>query len=805
MYAGFNHSTYMRMEEAHPMQRDKEIPAERLSKMAEVCLRIASHGDVDGLLQEVIEGARSLTDARYGALVSFDDSGGIRALVTSGLTPEEHKRMGSLPKGLGLLGYLNEIPRPLRLTDIASHPRSVGFPENHPPMRSFLGAPMCHMGEPVGNIYLTEKGGGAKFTLEDEDTLVLFAAQAAMVVANALSNRAEQQARADLEALLNISPVGVLVFDAKTRVLESANEETRRIIGRLNMTGRPMNELLEVITLRTLDGRDIPPDERPIAKALRNGETVLADEVVIHLPDGRAIPTLINARPVYREDGEVVSVVATIQDITSLQEMRRQRTEFLGMVSHELQTPLTSIKGSTSTLLGSPYPPDPGQIRQFLRIIDEQADRMQHLIDSLVDLTHIEAGTLSVTQEPTGVAHLVDEVMEAQLRRGTGTTGIEVDLAPDLPRVMADRHRMFQVISSLISSASGHSPESSGIRIRASAEDVYVAVSVENEERSSTADLVPHHFSEFPRIGGDYVGGTKGMDDLSIVVCRGIVEAHGGRMTTETVGPERGVRYTFRIPMVDEIAHSAETAQVQLNTDSRQPERGKPHILAVDDDPQTRRYIRSILSESGFTTVVAGLPEDIVPLVAEEQPHLLLLDLTLSWSDGFELMERIRKISDAPVIFLSGHGSIQNLDRAFELGAADYVAKPFTPTELTARIKAALRRRQALHQTGSPGLFVLGDLTIDYAQRLVTVAGRNLQLTATEFKLLFQLSVAAGRVLTHEQLLREVWGPLYESDARTLRTYIKGLRKKLGDDAKRPTYIFTEQRVGYRMARPTTA
>ena len=157
-----------------------------------------------------------LTDARYGALVAFDASGGIETLITSGITPEERGRLGDLPKGLGLLQYLNEIEEPLRLADIASHPRSVGFPKGHPTMRTFLGTPVRHQGERLGNIYLTEKEGGWEFTPEDEETLVMFASQAAVVIANARRYAEEHRAKADLEALLNTSPVGVLVFDAKT-------------------------------------------------------------------------------------------------------------------------------------------------------------------------------------------------------------------------------------------------------------------------------------------------------------------------------------------------------------------------------------------------------------------------------------------------------------------------------------------------------------------------------------------------------------------------------------------------------------
>ena len=551
------------MKEADPRRPANEMPADRLSRMAEACLRIASNLDIDAVLQEVIDAARSLTGARYGALVSFDDSGDIRDLVTSGMTPEERRRMGGLPKGLGLLGYLNEVPRPLRLREIASHPRSVGFPENHPPMKTFLGAPIRHLGEPVGNIYLTEKEGGREFTPEDEDILVLFAAQAAMAIANALSYRAEQSARADLEALINISPVGVLVFDAKTGDLVSNNEETRRIIGRLKAPGRALNQLLEVIKLRTVDGRDIPLDELPTAKALRSGETVLADEVVIHLPNGRAITTLVNARPIYREDGEAVSVVATIQDITPLEELKRQRAEFLDRVSYELRTPLTAIKGSTASMLGATYPLDLTETRQLLRIIDEQADHMRYLINDLVDMTQIQSGTLSVTPEPTSLEDLVEQARETFLSQGAANS-IAVDLAPDLPRVMADKRRMLQVLNNLLANASERSPESSAIRVSVSLEDVCVAVSVEDDGRGIPADRLLHLFNEFSRADGHSVVRRPGRDGLGLAICKGIVDAHGGRISVESGGPGRGARFTFTVPVVDETDYSFETDSSQM-------------------------------------------------------------------------------------------------------------------------------------------------------------------------------------------------------------------------------------------------
>ena len=164
-------------------------------------------------------------------------------------------------------------------------------------------------------------------------------------------------------------------------------------------------------------------------------------------------------------------------------------------------------------------------------------------------------------------------------------------------------------------------------------------------------------------------------------------------------------------------------------------------------------------------------------------------------------MKRIPDMTDAPVMFLSGHGADQDISRCLEMGAADYVVKPFSPIELVARINAALRKGAAPDRTEQREPYVLGNLTINYAERRVSVAGRSVHLSATEYKLLVELSVNAGRVLTHGQLLRRVWDQDDSVGPQVLRTYVTYLRSKLGDDARSPTYIFTEPRVGYRMAK----
>ena len=219
--------------------------------------------------------------------------------------------------------------------------------------------------------------------------------------------------------------------------------------------------------------------------------------------------------------------------------------------------------------------------------------------------------------------------------------------------------------------------------------------------------------------------------------------------------------------------------------------RERPRILVVDDDPHTLRYVRGVLSESGYELSVTADPSDVPRLLHDGQPHLMLLDLMRTVSD----------LANKPVIFLSAYGQDDVIARAFDSGASDYVVKPFSPTELVARINAAMRRHWSPLsdiEFGKP--FVLHDLVIDYAQRRVSVSGTQIELTNTEYRVLVELSTNAGRIMTHEQLVRRVWGHNNSSDSAPVRIIVMRLRSKLGDDAENPSYIFTKRRVGYWMA-----
>ena len=629
------------------LKRENAALRERFSALGAASLRVSASLDVDTVLQEIVDSARTLAGARYAVIRTVNDEGELQDFVTSGFAEDERR---------AYMRSLELAPLPIRSKNVK-------------------GTPMRHYGRHVGDFLVGEKVGGGNFTTEDERVLVLFAHHAATAIANARAHRAEQRARADLEAL------------------------------------------------------------------------------------------------------------------------ERQRTESLNLVSHELRTPLAAIKGSTATLLGVPAKLDPAEMRAFHRIIDEQVEQMRELVAYLLDAGRVETGTLPVSPEPSDVGVLVEQA-RSTFSSGGARHAVRVDLACDLPRVMVDRRRIVQVLNNLISNAARHSPDGSPIRVAAQREGVYVAVSVSDEGTGVAPEQLPHLFREYSGTASDQ--GSEGIGrGLGLAICKGLVEAHGGRIWAESAGVGQGTRVAFTIPVV-EARGDAERAVMQPASLGSGARPNGARVLVVDDDPHTLRFVLDALSDAGYTVLVTDRHHELSRIIGVERPDLVLLDLVLPGVDGIELMEGVPALAnpDLPVIFISGYGRDETIARALESGAADYIVKPFSPTELVARVRSALRRR------AEPEPFVLGELAIHYAERRVTVAGRTIELTATEYELLRVLAANAGRVATYDALLRQVWAGRANADAEVVRAFVKSLRRKLGEDAKKPSYLFNLRGVGYRLRAP---
>jgi len=220
-------------------------------------------------------------------------------------------------------------------------------------------------------------------------------------------------------------------------------------------------------------------------------------------------------------------------------------------------------------------------------------------------------------------------------------------------------------------------------------------------------------------------------------------------------------------------------------------------VLVVDDDPLLVRLVRTHLEKAGYKVLTAADGDAALEIAANELPDLVVLDLMLPKLDGYEVCRRIREFSMVPVVMLTARGEPVDRLRGFEMGADDYLSKPFVPAELLARVRAVLRRSQQGSAASTPAVVRCGEIAIDLLRHRVSVRDEMVKLTATEFQLLQQLAVNAGKVLSHTDLLTRVWGPEYRDDRDYLWAYVRHLRRKLEPDPEHPKHIISVTGYGY--------
>jgi two-component system KDP operon response regulator KdpE len=226
----------------------------------------------------------------------------------------------------------------------------------------------------------------------------------------------------------------------------------------------------------------------------------------------------------------------------------------------------------------------------------------------------------------------------------------------------------------------------------------------------------------------------------------------------------------------------------------------EPSVVLIEDEPQIRRFLRATLASQGYRLYEATTGADGLVEVGARLPDVVVIDLGLPDMDGLEVIRRLREWSTVPIIVLSARGQEHDKVAALDAGADDYMSKPFGAGELMARIRVAIRHTAGASHEGGEAAFKVGELQIDYVRRRVVLGSREVRLTPIEYKLLTTLAHHAGKVVTHQQLLREVWGPTHTDQAHYVRVFMAHLRHKLEAEPARPRYLLTEPGVGYRLA-----
>ena len=451
------------------------------------------------------------------------------------------------------------------------------------------------------------------------------------------------------------------------------------------------------------------------------------------------------------------------------------KTALLRAVSHDLRSPLTAISTAVSGLRNDELKLDSADRRQLLETIAIESDRLERLVSNLLDLSRIQMGAAPPAQE----LWTIDQLVAQALAQVVEADRVEVSLPEDVPVVRVDAIQIERVLVNLIENALKFSPAGSSVSVRVNANRLEAVLRVVDTGPGLPQDELERIFEPFHRAAGERVPRCRPRSRDCARVRRGQRRAGLGG-----VGCRSGRLVRARPPGRRDAGRG-----LCVNG---------ARVLVVDDEPQILRALQTTLRGAGYEVVTATTAEEALASAAIRSPDAVILDLVLPDGSGVEVCRELRTWTTVPVLILSAVGEEREKVAALDAGADDYVTKPFGVDELLARLRAAMRR------AGPPGdpVITIGELSVDLEKRAVSVAGRAVQLTPHEYAILRFLAQNEGKLLTHQAILREVWGPAYQVESHYLHVYVSQLRRKIEPVPTRPRYILTEPGAGYRLVAP---
>lgn len=516
----------------------------------------------------------------------------------------------------------------------------------------------------------------------------------------------------------------------------------------------------------------------------------------------------VHSFPVRDEQGALLGRGMLFDDITLQRSVTESRSETLALAAHELKTPLTIIKGCATTLLGSSARWDPAMQREMLQMIDTQSDRLYDILNTLLDVWRLDAGTQHLRLTLVHIPELLQPLL-TRWRRQAPSHSFLLTVSPDLPRIVCDAVRIEQTLNHMLSNAVTYSPAGKTIHVRVETTAEELRIAVLDEGIGIAEEHLERIFERFYRIEQEDVA-SKG-SGLGLAAARATVEAHGGKIWADSAGLEQGTTFYLTLPFAPRRFSLSQNAtngstdvapQHRVIRTSLLKQDHRPRVLLAEGDARLTRYLRANLEEQHYRVHTVSHGVQFLRQLDLEEFDMILLSTHLADMSGIELLQRLREFSQAPVIMLCNDCDEDERVQLFDFGSDDLVVKPFGMKELLARVRALLRRQSAPpEQAANQALFTTGELVIDHAQHLVMLGDQPVQLSRTEYKLLSVLAQHVGMVVTHELLLEKVWGPEYNRDIDFIWVYISRLRRKIESDSRRPKYILTVPDVGYKLAK----
>ena len=519
----------------------------------------------------------------------------------------------------------------------------------------------------------------------------------------------------------------------------------------------------------------------------------------------------VHSFPVRDDLDQLLGRGVLLDDITLERTPAQTRNETLALAAHELKTPLAIIKGCATTLLGNSMRWDASALREMLQMIDTQTDRLHDILNTLLDVWRMDAGVQQLRLSEVHFLKLLEQMLE-RWRKNAPRHQFELDASDEDILIQCDALRIEQTLNHLLNNAVAYSPMGSVIKIRLETNEEELYLSISDQGIGIAPEHLDRIFDRFYRVARGEERTTGSGLGLSIV--RATIEAHGGKIWADSPGIGLGTTFYCMLPLTPPVeteplyqlpvenggASSSGPLTLPRTGPLRQSQRAK--VVVVDNDARIVRYLRAHLEEQQYQVHSVNHGIQLLRQLDLEEPDLILLATRLADISGADVLQRLREFSAIPVMMLCDDAGEDEHVRLLDLGADDLVVKPFHLKEVLARIRVLLRRSaiQGEPQTADV-IFKTGELTIDYAQHQVHVAGKLVQLSRTEYKLLSTLAQNAGRVLTHELLLERVWGAEYNREVDFIWVYISRLRRKIEVDPRHPHYILTVPDVGYQLAK----